>query len=200
MGNNLERRGLLHSCCAREQKHDRNGQQDERRMIHIKVYRICRYDALFTETRVLAGIRVRLEARRIARGYGNADAVPAIENDARGPEVNLEFINLPRLHQLALLEAITIPRADDAVEHEHAPSVGINVAKLGCEIRVGTGRRCPEDNLDLPRNFHRLAENLAREDEHIGPIFDFPLVFRPHGKKEIGPPDSPTTSSHPFSP
>src|SRR5262245_16465580 len=56
-------------------------------------------------TQRASGIWVGIEARAIRAADVNCDAMSLVEGDARGPEIDLEFVNLALLHKHFAIEA-----------------------------------------------------------------------------------------------
>ena len=111
-------------------------QQYVRRVFRIQVNGIGRRFRFIIHPRQFARIRVRLKSRGIAGRYGNADPMAWTEDQACGPEVNLEIIYLARFHKFALFHRIAMTRPNDAIQHDHASAVRVHIAKFRREISV----------------------------------------------------------------
>src|SRR5690242_8118169 len=89
-----------------------------------------------------AGIWVYIEARKVTAGNVQTDAMSGLENVRSGIKMNGEFINLARLHELRLMERITVARPDNAVlqVRVNAPREVLDrrmhVDQLGGKVRV----------------------------------------------------------------
>jgi len=64
-----------------------------------------------------AGVRVDVEAREVAAGNVEADAMAAWEHQRSRIHLDGELIDFSRFHQRRLLEGITVSRAHNAVRN-----------------------------------------------------------------------------------
>ena len=60
----------------------------------------------------------------------DADAVAGHEAEARRPQIDLEPVDFPRLHQLGLPEAVAVPGPEDALGDVHRVPVRTDVDEL----------------------------------------------------------------------
>ncbi len=111
--------------------------------VGIEVYPICSYDGPAIPAGGFAGIWIWLEARGVAGGDGDTDAVAWAEDKRGRPQVDIEFVNLAWLHKLAGFHSISVPGTYDTVKNYHAPAIGIEVTELCGEVGIGGGGRGP---------------------------------------------------------
>ena len=83
-------------------------------MLIIVVNRVRSRDKLLSEGGIRAGIKISVEAREVAAADFKAQDVSFAKHIARGPQVELEFVYLPRVHQLRLLLGIPVTRSNDS--------------------------------------------------------------------------------------
>ena len=88
--------------------------------------------------RLLTRIQIPIEAREIAAGDVDADAMRGFEDIARRPQINRVFMDLARLNRLSFFGRVAKARANDAVAQ---------VARIACRIDVNDppveGWACP---------------------------------------------------------
>ena len=88
------------------------------------------------EANIFTRIEIAVEAREIAARDFKAQRVSAEKHVARGPEIQGDLIDLPRIHQASVLHGITIAHAKDAFREILRESVRPNVNKLRGKVRI----------------------------------------------------------------
>ena len=76
---------------------------------------VCRRAVIGSYVSRRAIVQVAVKAREIAARNLQPQYVSFLEDVARRPQINREFVNLPRRHHLRLLSRIAITRADNSL-------------------------------------------------------------------------------------
>jgi hypothetical protein len=84
-------------------------------MLIIVVHRVRSGYELLSKGGIGTGIQISIETREIAAADFKPQYVPFAKNIARSPQVELEFVYLPRVHQLGLLLGIPVTRSNDSL-------------------------------------------------------------------------------------
>src|SRR4051812_4202659 len=84
----------------------------------------------------VARVRVPVEAREGAAGHQDADAMPWLEQVARGDQVDLDFVDPARFYRSRLLEAVAETHAPDAFGQNDRAPVRVDVGKLDNEVGI----------------------------------------------------------------
>ncbi len=70
----------------------------------LKIDRVLCRAGFGTAAEPLPGVRVWVEPGRTARSHMNTQTVTGVENDAGGPEVHVEFVNVAGLEEFGIAE------------------------------------------------------------------------------------------------
>ena len=130
-----------------------------------------------------ARLRVPVEAREVAGGDLDPDAVPSAEQVAGGADVDGVLVDASRLDQPAGAGALSIPRPKDAVRQIAGVPGGVHVDELGGEVGVRGGAARVQDDADRAGDLDVLAERFApaKQLKAIGSALeaiDDPTVLR----------------------
>ena len=93
---------------------------------------------------VFTGVEVAVEAREIAAGNFQAQAVAGEKDVASGPEVHRNVIDFARLGQFRPLNGIAITQAENALGQVLRESVGPEIHELRGEVGVFRGSASEE--------------------------------------------------------
>jgi len=78
----------------------------------VEVNRIPGHLRAVIATKRFAGVWVRIESRRVTRGDQDAKPMTSIEDDARGPQIDVEAIDGPRFQPVLHREGVSEARPD----------------------------------------------------------------------------------------
>src|SRR5947207_10867538 len=81
-----------------------------------------------------AGIRIWIVARCATGSNVDTQSMAFIEHNARGPEIDFEWIKLVRLEQLFASERLAEACAQDALADVEGAAIGIDIAQFGEKI------------------------------------------------------------------
>src|SRR5262249_41353128 len=115
-------------------------QQQNGRMFGIMQHRIrcgdhCAADVA-SDVFHFPGVRVAIEAWKIAAGNFQPDYVPFLEHVAGGPQVDLELVDLAGRQQRWSFLGIAKARAQDAFGEISRESVRVDIDEFGGEVGV----------------------------------------------------------------
>ncbi len=86
------------------------------------------------------GVGIAIKTREVRAGDLQADAVPHLEKVRGGPQIQAQFVNLPRLQHFRRGERLAITGTQDAIREDLRAAIGIHVDQFASEISI-TGRR-----------------------------------------------------------
>src|SRR5690349_9249945 len=101
-----------------------------------------------------------------------------LENVARGPKVNLEFIDLIWSYQRSLLLRVPILGTNDSLCQILGKAVRPHIHELAGEIGIGSGRARKEFQRDWPRHFEILRKYRRLVNENVVPSLNWTLILR----------------------
>ena len=87
-----------------------------------------------------AGIEIPIKPREIAAGNFQAKHVAFLEDVARGPNINCEFVNLPRINQRGCFLRIPIAGAKNSFSQVLREAIGPDVNQLSREVGIDRRR------------------------------------------------------------
>jgi len=135
----------------------RNGQQQVGRVGPAKVEGVQGFPRFLLSSGAFRGIRIWLEARRIAARNRKAEPVSFVEDQACGPEIDFDCIHFARFHEPALCKGIPVPHPEDPVAYEEGAAVRIDIGEFCGEVRVRCVRGDPEFRFHLQPQTNPLA-------------------------------------------
>ena len=145
----------------------------------------------------LPAIGVAVEAREVAAGNLQPNAVPATEHVAGHPEIHLQARGLPGLQQRGFLHPVAVLGANNSIAQIVGLAIGMHVHQLARKVGVPGAGGGPKDQLHRPGDFQVLRQGGRGIDEHVLALFDPGLVLRsgqgpdqvvaPHGGNRVVP-------------
>jgi hypothetical protein len=125
-----------------------------------------------------AGVEIAIEARKVAAGDFQADAVAGAEDVTGGPEVDREMTYLAGRERCGRQLRVAIFGAKDAFGEIDGGAVWKNVNEFCGEIGVNDGRGCEEFEADGPGYFEVVLKGRGGVDQNVVAVFDGALVAR----------------------
>src|SRR5579862_341122 len=124
----------------------------------------------------LPGIQVAIEARKVAAGDIQADAMAGLEHVAGGPQIDVVADDFAWRDWLGSLSRVAIAGAHDAVGEETRVSGGIDIRQQRSEIRIH-GRACRMNFSANPSGYFGVFFQRRRgEYQHVGTAFVGTLI------------------------
>ena len=124
-------------------------------------------------TNGLTGVGIDLEARKIAAGDVDAQAVAGAEPIGRRRQSDGYGVDAPGFQQLGIGPRFAIAHAQHGVGEVEREALGIvcagrvDVDQFGGEVRVECRRRDPQFDRDLAGDFEILGQRLGLEYQHV---------------------------------
>ncbi len=88
------------------------------------------------EGRIFPCVQISVEPGEIAAGNLQPQRVALQKHVARGPQVNGELVDLPRIHQVRFLRRIAIAGADNSLRQILRESIRAHIHQFGGEVGV----------------------------------------------------------------
>ena len=123
----------------------------------VVIDRVCSGHKLCVGIRIVhlqilagAGIEIPIKTWEVAAGNLQTKHVAFLEDVARGPNINREFVNLPRIYQRGCFLRIPIAGAENSFSQVLREAIGPDVNQLSRE--VGIDRRRFGDATEVERS------------------------------------------------
>ena len=108
-------------------------------MFAVVVDGIRSFDPARSTFWIVAGVEIAIEAREIATGDFQPQAMSGKKDVAGGPHVDIELVDISWLHELRLLLGGAIARPQDSIGQIPRISVRPDINHLSREVRVHRG-------------------------------------------------------------
>jgi len=123
-------------------------------MLIVMVDRVCGRHEILCMSHVQAGIQIPVKPREIAAADLEPQDVPLAKNIACGPEVEVKFVDLTRVHQFRFLLRIPVACANDSFSQVLSDTVWPDIHEFACEVGIYRGRLGIQLNADGTRDLH----------------------------------------------